>query len=961
MRSAKNENGQALIFSIMAALFLIVPIMMVYNVGHVVKRRIRIQNSADAAALAGAQVEADILSTIAWINNGMSVMYGHATRRIVDVNTYATMAALVEHGEFCDEPLTTAELNDGTDGNLSPEQIKAKYEEVWENADEWVPKCRDWITVLSKIEHSLALITPDLVEMEVLRTASANAMQKELACGLNFTTYYKKFEMDTTVSNADLFIRRLEGAEEGWEISCSNGDHIKVLHLSENKWEIQNLANGNWILVERINEDHYRVESFDQDGHHGPYIFNPREGTVVTPENEVTITPRDDGGVTITFPDGHSIGILIDEETGQVHQDTDGDGDYDEVLGSETSNGLRVDNVSNIDLGDAQIESFNPIRVHFHKMWITMWMNGTVNIGANIAPYVTVSHFHEDDYLQVNSLRTDRADGRWRQYWDSNRIRHRMTELDAGSEWDYEYNLRMIGNFLAEDDKGEYGNGRFGAFHSVYDQTARFSESYNAYSPPQWLRYTREDHDAVYADSQGWFDTRAGSVAMEEVAEGLTRQMFHQTRDCWHDTDEEQTGFWIKQVTDEESGSTYVQLILCPVCYYSGRYNRIPDLPDFPSPPAPYTAVWDNIPDPGDAGYKPLAEYSFDVEVFNNANSSWNSPRDAWDDENDRWIEDTALNTSIPHYVYEAYGDSPPADADLPDVTVPDRMDNDGNGRSDIRKYPADAANPLSDTYANLVNWVKQDEFGSYDLYMSFNWDGIRKPLVLTEDFFKYGTVNVAIWQPPENRLFVMRRQGVESRGSNELFRPGDVAMTQAEELGADQDTISRDYIFDAPEWGVMATASARIAMRYTDMDGNIGFFSRAGELEWLDDLYPHYEYDGSITLEEETDLRRRRQIFARRYFANLVDPKMSAVLIPTYESIRSEDIDADVAVDTGTNYLYKMLLLEAEARINYFHSGSTWGSHDLDLIDKFHSMRYREDGGHLNVSHQDIAEMITH
>ncbi|MHC5039535.1 MAG: flp pilus-assembly TadE/G-like family protein, partial [Planctomycetota bacterium] len=87
-RLAVEEKGQGLLFGVVSLFILCLCTAMVYNLGQVTNTRTRVQSAADSAALSGALVEADIGSSIAWMNDGMAYVYYHLMRYAVDVIVY---------------------------------------------------------------------------------------------------------------------------------------------------------------------------------------------------------------------------------------------------------------------------------------------------------------------------------------------------------------------------------------------------------------------------------------------------------------------------------------------------------------------------------------------------------------------------------------------------------------------------------------------------------------------------------------------------------------------------------------------------------------------------------------------------------------------------------------------------------------------------------------------------------
>ena len=76
----RDEGGQGIVFAAASLLVMVGFVALVFNVGTVVENRMRIQMAADNAAYSGAMVQANALSTIAWINSAMGMSFILATR-----------------------------------------------------------------------------------------------------------------------------------------------------------------------------------------------------------------------------------------------------------------------------------------------------------------------------------------------------------------------------------------------------------------------------------------------------------------------------------------------------------------------------------------------------------------------------------------------------------------------------------------------------------------------------------------------------------------------------------------------------------------------------------------------------------------------------------------------------------------------------------------------------------------
>ncbi|MFH1023431.1 MAG: Tad domain-containing protein [Planctomycetota bacterium] len=167
-------------------------------------------------------------------------------------------------------------------------------------------------------------------------------------------------------------------------------------------------------------------------------------------------------------------------------------------------------------------------------------------------------------------------------------------------------------------------------------------------------------------------------------------------------------------------------------------------------------------------------------------------------------------------------------------------QDNDGDGFMDVRIHQ-------SDTYVRKGRpTLDAADRQSVDLLR------LEMPLVLTEDFFKFG-INVAVWNA----------------------HPGAPVL---------------NALYKAPSWGYYAVASAKV-----------GFYD-----------YETGEYRYAFDDPDE------RKDWVENSFANLYEPTWAVKLIPVRTAVKSEDIEADTAVDSGTNYLFRSIAA-TEWREDYF------------------------------------------
>ncbi|MDP6107284.1 MAG: pilus assembly protein TadG-related protein, partial [Candidatus Brocadiia bacterium] len=90
----RDESGQSLVFGVISVFLVLLFGAMVLGVGRVSARRIQMQFAADSAAYSSALVESECLNAIALLNAGMAQVRGRALRYVADVNAYGVLAEL---------------------------------------------------------------------------------------------------------------------------------------------------------------------------------------------------------------------------------------------------------------------------------------------------------------------------------------------------------------------------------------------------------------------------------------------------------------------------------------------------------------------------------------------------------------------------------------------------------------------------------------------------------------------------------------------------------------------------------------------------------------------------------------------------------------------------------------------------------------------------------------------------
>lgn len=187
VRLRHDQTGQGLIFGAFSGLLLVFCIVLCWNIGNITSQKIRAQNAVDAAVYSGAMVEANSVSTIAWLNNIMAFVYAHMVIHVRDVMFFGCPATLKELGEATKdnggwppfEGEGTSELY-----RQRIEEIKAKSaifekdicpkEPTPDSTVDQIVRARGWLAKLLDLEWTVAAVTPDLVKREIAGVLKRN-------------------------------------------------------------------------------------------------------------------------------------------------------------------------------------------------------------------------------------------------------------------------------------------------------------------------------------------------------------------------------------------------------------------------------------------------------------------------------------------------------------------------------------------------------------------------------------------------------------------------------------------------------------------------------------------------------------------------------------------------------------------------------------------------------------------
>jgi hypothetical protein len=526
MKRLHGESGQTMVFGAISLFILVSFTALVFNVGQVVSHRVEMQNAADAAARSGALAEANLVSTVAFLNDGMAYIYYNMIRYATNVTVFGTLAELKETGP----PYPSDQLVGVTDP-------VGRYNQAYREADTWVPRCQTWLGVIDRMSRAIALSGDKLVKREIRRSAVANALHDVEGApkGVEAVAIFPDFTFLPHLGGyLRLDIDQID-PNNGWHITSNTGYMIEIRRVGDHHWLITS-TDGAQIEVQRMGPNHYVLTS----GNHRLEIQRPSPTRVIahiTGQDEVHVDctylqgigwavhavsddvdvqyePFGQGGFMVTVVPGGSVGVRRGPDghlqTWNGLQWVEVPGFQEEIsVGGHT---IPVQMSSTIALpGNASLDMPNTI----HIGSITYHIPDSVQIGntgiqlrqdsVRISARVGPATFVIDDmgaqpHLEVNGLTTADADDRWR-VLSHRGTRHRLQWPDRNDNfWIYEYVSNA--SYLFPDSIQRL------AQHAIYDNDPTVGG--NLGGEAAWMR---------------WFNPVTGNLVSQDA--------YHQTRESW--------------------------------------------------------------------------------------------------------------------------------------------------------------------------------------------------------------------------------------------------------------------------------------------------------------------------------------------------------------------------------------------------------------------------------------------
>lgn len=636
-----DESGQSLLVMALTIFGLVITTMLIVGVGEVTTEQIRLQHAADAAAYAGAQIQADCMSQIAWCNEAMAAVYARLVRLAVDNTVMAVQAELANPEPWWQPtvaglPAVDSVLIPGTNPGVATQQAQVARD----LAEEWIPRGEIWLRRLSRVQRAIAIMGPSLIEHQVWHTAQANYYTDRNRDGshdklLRIALWpHAQFYPDEP-QKVDLNIFKIGEAGEypnGWRLTSNTHPYfvMEASHLTHAATE-GTLHDGTPYTSE---EDRYHltVTNNTDGGIHvttiEPYIrsWSPHNADRWTQH----FTWTDDEGqsqVIIVMLDGDGDefyvinGVVVVPQPNGV---TVGGTTYGyDANGNMTINGVPVANATTIEVNGVQVPVQGQPYIPVGPGRMTMncvYTYGNMEVsfrgeGIRIrygtpAGMVNVT---DDTQARINWLTTAEADGRWVRRghhhsawgWENrhrhDRRLHRMCTIEEGAQFLYESVL--IGTHLKDMDMirlASHGIHRNNDWSDAGEPTPRWRV------PDQGL-YPEVEHDAtIQPDTADYVENASGLWAHYPL-------WARPQRDPDDPADRNFGGFFDIAAGRPHSPYSYSQTRVSPYVAMTYGVNPYLDMDQEPMSPGRYAVIeWVEEVDPdnpdGGVGYWRVTE-----------------------------------------------------------------------------------------------------------------------------------------------------------------------------------------------------------------------------------------------------------------------------------------------------------------------------------------------------------------
>ena len=249
-----GEAGQALVFCALTVFMLASFILFVAELGQVTSTRIQVQNAADECAYGACLYEANVVSSVAYLNEAMAYLYYDALRYAVDTTRTGVLASLKRYGPPYPDDGLVLEDEDADAPGFSGNPIDV-YDRAYGRAREWVPHIERTLGLMARWEWGMALGCTDLVKMEIFRAARQH--------GIEAVAVYPDIQFyPGSGIEFDLHILRLRQDDRwvGWRIWNQEGYTVEARNVGLYHWIISN-PDREVFDIQRLSHTTYRIQT----------------------------------------------------------------------------------------------------------------------------------------------------------------------------------------------------------------------------------------------------------------------------------------------------------------------------------------------------------------------------------------------------------------------------------------------------------------------------------------------------------------------------------------------------------------------------------------------------------------------------------------------------------------------------------------------------------------------------
>ena len=151
-----SEDGQALVFCALTVFMLASFVIFVGELGLVTSTRIQVQNAADECAYAGSLYEANVISSVAYLNEAMAYLYYDGLRYAVDTTRTGVLASLKRYGPPHPDDALVYEDEDSDAPGFSGGPVQA-YDRAYDRARQGIPQIERTLSLMARWEWGMAL------------------------------------------------------------------------------------------------------------------------------------------------------------------------------------------------------------------------------------------------------------------------------------------------------------------------------------------------------------------------------------------------------------------------------------------------------------------------------------------------------------------------------------------------------------------------------------------------------------------------------------------------------------------------------------------------------------------------------------------------------------------------------------------------------------------------------------